>query len=191
LLSFSRKSEGRKALLDVRRAIERALAIVTHQKMLKKVSLTKNLDVEPPPFVYGDEGQLAQVVLNLVVNACHAMQDASGVAHLRLSLRRRHGADATLPSGRVFGRPDETEERLLIAVSDTGKGIERNDFARVFDPFFTTKPTGIGTGLGLSVSFGIIQDHGGCIWVASRPGEGTTFTIDLPAAPTPEKSSAA
>jgi signal transduction histidine kinase len=75
---------------------------------------------------------------------------------------------------------DESPERVLIQVIDDGRGIEKRDVTRIFDPFYTTKPTGEGTGLGLSVSYGIIKNHGGHIHVESQPGMGTTFTVELP-----------
>ena len=82
-------------------------------------------------------------------------------------------------------------EFLLVKISDTGHGIEEKNLARIFDPFFTTKPTGEGTGLGLSVSYGIIKNHGGDILVESKVGKGSTFTVVLPlASPSPRMNHA-
>ncbi len=179
LLQFSRKSEGRRQAFDVRRAVERALAIVEHQRMLRDVALERHLEVEPPPEVVGDEGQLAQVVLNLLVNACHALD---GQGRLEVAVTRA-GPDDPPPPGRVFGEPRGGARRIRITVRDTGKGIDPAHLDRIFEPFFTTKEVGVGTGLGLSVSFGIIRDHEGCIAVDTAVGRGTTFTLDLPASP--------
>jgi signal transduction histidine kinase len=112
------------------------------------------------PKVRGDEPKLQQVVLNLLVNAESAMRGAE-LRHLSVITRRKKRA-------------------VVIVVSDTGHGMAPSVSQRVFEPFFTTKPPGEGTGLGLSVSYGIIQAHGGTISVESTPDVGTTFTISLP-----------
>jgi len=78
---------------------------------------------------------------------------------------------------------NESASRVMVEVSDTGHGISRENLTRIFDPFFTTKPTGEGTGLGLSVSYGILKGHGGNITVRSQPGEGAAFTLSLPVRP--------
>lgn len=178
LLRFSRKSEGPRQRLDLRAPVERALSLVEHRKALGGIALERALDVTPPPEVLGNEGQLSQVVLNLVVNAAHAMK---GAGTLRLAITRA-GEDDPYPLGRPFGEVEGNPERVRLAVTDTGHGIPPEALDRLFEPFFTTKPVGEGTGLGLSVSFAIIREHGGVIWVHSAPGEGTTFTLDLPAA---------
>jgi signal transduction histidine kinase len=100
------------------------------------------------------------VLLNLLVNAESALQDAK-VRHLSLVTRNQEGA-------------------VVIVVADTGHGMPQSTSQRIFEPFFTTKPPGEGTGLGLSVSYGIIQAHRGMISVESTPEVGTTFTISLP-----------
>jgi signal transduction histidine kinase len=110
--------------------------------------------------VRGDEQKLQQVLLNLLVNAESALRDAQ-VRHLSVITRSTNGA-------------------VVIIVSDTGHGMTASVSQRVFEPFFTTKPPGEGTGLGLSVSYGIIQTHGGTISVESTVDVGTTFTISLP-----------
>jgi signal transduction histidine kinase len=178
LLRFARKSEGQKVRFDVRGALDRAMSIVEHQKILDGVTVERRTEVEPPPFVMGDEGQLAQVLLNLVVNASHALE---GSGTLTLAVRCQ-ADDAEAPPGRAFGDPPQGA-RVLISVSDTGSGIDPEHVERIFEPFYTTKSVGKGTGLGLSVGFGIVRDHGGCIWLDSQPDQGTTFSIDLPAAP--------
>ena len=115
---------------------------------------------ESNPQVRGDEQKLQQVLLNLLVNAESAMQNAQ-LRHLSVITRHRR-------------------ETVHIVVSDTGHGMTPSISERVFEPFFTTKPPGEGTGLGLSVSYGIVQAHGGTISVESTPAVGTTFTIQLP-----------
>jgi len=115
---------------------------------------------ESNPQVRGDEQKLQQVLLNLLVNAESAMEGVK-VRHLSLTTQRKR-------------------DIVQIIVSDTGHGMPATVSQRVFEPFFTTKPPGEGTGLGLSVSYGIIQAHGGTISVESEPEVGTTFTILLP-----------
>ncbi|MBL4850433.1 MAG: PAS domain-containing protein [Planctomycetes bacterium] len=177
LLRFARKSEGVKVRFDARGVPERALALLSHQKLLRDVTLIKEPDASFGALVkvLGDEGQLAQVVLNLIVNACHAME---GKGELTIGVSR--GTLSEPPAGIAFGTPDETPARVRLSVGDTGAGIEPAALERIFEPFFTTKPTGEGTGLGLSVGFAIIREHGGCIFVETAPGEGTTFVLDLP-----------
>jgi signal transduction histidine kinase len=177
LLRFARKSEGKKTLFDARDALDRALTIINHQKILATVELTREAPSTPTPLL-GDEGQLSQVILNLVVNGCHAMSEGGT---LSIAIRRRGPGDEP-PPGRPFGQTNGAPDRVDVVITDSGKGIDPDDLERIFEPFFTTKPAGEGTGLGLSVGFGIIRDHGGCIWVASEGGTGTTFTLDLPSA---------
>ena len=117
--------------------------------------------------------QLEQVVLNLVVNARDAMPRGGRItlttANLEVSESNLDEEDAIPPGSWV-----------TLRVSDTGAGMEESMLSRIFDPFFTTKPVGVGTGLGLSLSHGIIERHGGRIAVDPAPGGGTIFTIDLP-----------
>jgi len=176
LLRFARKSEGERQTFPLSNSLDRALKIVQHQKMARELEIVKEL-AEQPANVTGDEAQLAQVILNLIVNAVHAME---GKGTLRLELRHASGGEE--PPGQRFGSPIQAPRRVWLTVADTGGGIEGLNLERVFEPFFTTKSVGEGTGLGLSVSFGIIREHGGCIWVESELGVGTRFTLDLPAA---------
>jgi signal transduction histidine kinase len=107
-----------------------------------------------------DAKKIQQVLVNLLMNARHAVGEA-GTIEVRTAWR-------------------EAARQVEIHVADTGHGIEARHLKHIFDPFFTTKPTGEGTGLGLSVSYGIVKKHGGDIRVASEPGRGATFTVVLP-----------
>ena len=109
-----------------------------------------------------DEKKIKQVLINLLMNAIHAVTP-QGVIRISTGL-------------------NDTASRITVEVSDTGHGIAKENLPRIFDPFFTTKPTGEGTGLGLSVSYGIIKGHGGNISVKSKQGNGATFTLSLPTA---------
>jgi signal transduction histidine kinase len=122
------------------------------------VRIVTRLDETLPP-VLGHADALQQVLLNLVTNA----RDAMGEGEIRIE------------TSRVEGRPDW----LCLRVSDDGPGIPPETLPHIFDPFYTTKPTG--TGLGLSVSYGIIRDHNGTVDVQSTPGKGTTFILTFPA----------
>ena len=105
-------------------------------------------------------GEIEQVVVNLVVNAFQAVKD----------------------SGRVRVETSSRQGGVVIRVNDDGCGIPETMIDRIFDPFFTTKPVGEGTGLGLAICYHIVRKHGGTLSVESSRGEGTTFTVDLPAA---------
>jgi signal transduction histidine kinase len=107
-----------------------------------------------------EEKKIKQVLINLIMNARYAVGE-QGVITVRTTC-------------------DEASAQAVIRIEDTGGGIAPEHLARIFDPFFTTKPTGEGTGLGLSVSYGIVKKHGGEITVQSRPGEGAAFTVTLP-----------
>jgi signal transduction histidine kinase len=123
-------------------------------------------DLDPSaPVVEGDDPKLQQVVLNLLINAEDAMRSSPTK---RLVVRTTRGLDARLG------------ELVTIEVTDSGKGMNAETRERIFEPFFTTKPAGSGTGLGLSLSYGIVEAHGGSIAVESEPGRGTTFRISLP-----------
>jgi signal transduction histidine kinase len=115
------------------------------------------------PRIFGDSFKLEQVFINLVTNAAHAAADRD-IPEIRLSASERDGF-------------------LVIAVEDNGCGIPEGDRGRIFDPFYTTKRVGEGTGLGLSVSFGIVEEHGGFIEVESQEGEGTKMSVGIPLAP--------
>ncbi len=174
LLSFSRISEGRKELLDVNATLREVVQLIEHIFNQNWVSIDLVLADDLPP-IEGDREKLKQVWLNLLNNAFEAIGQG-GVIWVRSSL---------CPSG----------QHILVSVADTGSGISPEHLQRIFDPFFSTKAPGVGTGLGLAVSYGIIQEHEGQIFVASpRPlfyetkgprgekaaGPGALFVVKLP-----------
>ncbi len=158
LLDFSRAETSIIQNVDVNKVLDDILKITANELSLKKIELTKDIDHDLSK-IQGNHQELQQVFLNLVVNAIHAM-DKGG----KLFIKTSH----------------DTDGRILISVKDTGEGIPEDIIQNIFDPFFTTKEVGQGTGLGLSVSFGIIKKLGGRIDVKSTPGKGSTFTITLP-----------
>ncbi|MDD2462375.1 MAG: ATP-binding protein [Desulfobulbus sp.] len=137
---------------------------------------TIDIDCQLPdkcPRVMADSTQLHQVLMNLITNAYHAMEDTGGQLRLRLeTITLGLGAFTNLSI------PPGLYQQLTIA--DTGHGMDETTMAKIFDPYFTTKPRGKGTGLGLAVVLGILRGYGGEIRVASKPGEGTTFTLYFP-----------
>jgi two-component system NtrC family sensor kinase len=161
LLAFSRRSKPQRAPADLNRIVKTTLSLVQHKLKLSNVEVETALR-EDLPAAQCDPQQIQQVVLNLLLNAAEATQ----------SRTERKVAVAT----------SAVDGIVTATVSDNGEGIAPENIAKIFDPFFTTKPEGKGVGLGLAVSYGIIQAHGGDIEVKSRVGEGTTFTVSLPVA---------
>ncbi len=160
LLNFSRGGESHKQLVDLNRIIEEVAGIVAPQ--FGKQGVAINLDLASGlPLLELDENKIKQVFLNLLLNARQAMQEEGGEIEISSFLLAANG-------------------KVRVRVRDNGPGIDSGDLARIFDPFFSTKGTGEGTGLGLSVSHGIIKEHGGIIGVESRVGHWTCFVIDLP-----------
>lgn len=164
LLAFARRSEPRREAADLTDVVERTLRLRGYQLTASDVHVRLELAPDLPPVV-GDARQLQQVVLNLVTNAIQAMAPA-GRGTLRLTTR-----SAATPQGAA----------VQLEIADTGPGIPPELRARVFEPFFTTKPEGEGTGLGLSVSYGIVAAHGGTLALAESSSGGTTFVVTLPA----------
>jgi two-component system NtrC family sensor kinase len=171
LLDFSREGSPERKSQDVHVVLEQAIALVERQALFHNIEIQRDLAPDLPKILM-DAGQMQQVFLNLLVNAGEAMP-ACG----RLTIQTR--GPATAVDSPADDKPDRNEVRIVIR--DTGVGIPAESIGKVFDPFFTSKDVGQGTGLGLAVSYGIIERHGGMISVESTPGEGTTFTIRLPA----------
>jgi two-component system, cell cycle sensor histidine kinase and response regulator CckA len=172
LLAYARRQVLATADLDLNEVIEQALPL------LRRV-IPENIEITFAAghglgAVRGDRGQLTQIILNLCVNAKDAMPGGGWIA-IRTD-------DATTRPGRGDEGESAAETRhVRLTVSDNGQGIPPEDLPHVFEPFFTTKELGQGTGMGLSVVYGIVQQHGGAIHLTSRPGQGTTVTIHLPA----------
>lgn len=161
LMRFARQEKATQELTDINKVVLDACAIVDHQLGIHQVKLERYLG-ENLPNIMGNGNQLQQVLMNLLINAQQAMGGAPGTVRLRTALLQ--------------------DGRIQVRVTDSGPGIPPEIQAKIFEPFFTTKPAGQGTGLGLSVSFGIIRDHQGEIRVESEVGKGTTFIITLPGA---------
>ena len=155
LKGFSRQDQSQCRLTDLRDCIESTINIVWNE-LKYKVELKREFGDLPPVMCYPQ--QLNQVIMNLLVNAGHAIET----------------------QGVITVRTWQAEGDACIAVSDTGSGIAEEHRAHIFEPFFTTKEVGKGTGLGLSISFNIVKKHGGELTVESEPGKGTTFTVTLP-----------
>ncbi len=159
LLNFARSTQTRKERGHIHTVIEEVLGLLKRPLELDGITIEKDFDERVPPLLL-DREKMRQVFMNLLVNARQAIGKQG-----KITLTTRY---------------DATREEVVIRVSDSGCGIDAADLSRIFDPFFTTKPTGEGTGLGLSVSYGIVQDHKGQITVSSEAGKGSVFTIVLP-----------
>ena len=142
------------------RIVETTLSLVAHKLAISNVTVQQDLAAKLP-LVYCDASQIQQVVLNLLLNAAEAVQSRPQ-AGIRVSTRLAAPGAVTL------------------SVRDSGEGIPAGNLSRIFDPFFTTKGEGKGVGLGLAVSYGIVEAHGGEIEVNSKVGEGTEFVVKLP-----------
>jgi two-component system, NtrC family, sensor kinase len=168
LLDFARPRPLRKASLPMPGLVRRVCELVG--TLARKANIKLETACDDDVRVEADESQLHQVLTNLVINAIHAMPDG-GTVHIVTRI-----ADAAPPPH----VESQATSWVAIEVRDTGNGMDAETRARIFEPFFTTKQVGEGTGLGLSVSWGIVREHGGWIDVVSEPGAGSTFTVWLP-----------
>src|SRR6202043_779957 len=159
LLNFSRTGATEFTEVNLNAVVEEVLTLVAHPFRTAQVQVMRNLQQELPA-VLGSNNKLQQVFLNLFLNARDAMP-SGGMVEIRTAAH----------NGSVE-----------VEITDTGSGIPNEDLHRIFDPFFTTKSSGRGTGLGLSVSYGIIKEHSGKIDVRSTQGKGTSFRLEFPAA---------
>ena len=163
---FAHPDDGELAAVDINQSIQTTLVVARNEYKHIADIVTDFGDL---PEVYCRKGEINKVVLNLVVNAAHAM-DGAGNGRGGKSTKR----------GTISLTTRQAGEDVVITIADTGCGIPPAVLSRIFDPFFTTKPLGKGTGQGLAIAKSIIRDHGGRIEVASTVGTGTTFTITLP-----------
>lgn len=159
LLNFSRTGDTQFREIDLNQVLDDTIQLLEPQLRHARVEIVCRYDEELPA-AFGNASKLQQVFMNLILNARDAMPNGGRISiHTRL-----------------------VETSLVIDFRDTGIGMSPEVIARIYDPFFTTKEIGQGTGLGLALSYGIVQEHGGRIFVESRPGEGAHFTIKLPTA---------
>jgi signal transduction histidine kinase len=162
LRDFVRLDNAEISEVNFNDCVKSALEIINHE--IKKKSIRIDTDFGQLPPIACHPRKINQVLINLLVNAAQSCADAGGL----IAIRTRADGDS-----------------VVIEVEDNGSGIKPEHLPRIFDPFFTTKAVGQGTGLGLSVSYGIVRDHGGAITVDSQVGRGSTFTVRLPIGPTP------
>lgn len=165
LLNFSRTPPLNYRRTNVNRLLTESLEFMGHNLVIHNVSVTKRLSPKLPPII-GDGNQLKQVFINIILNSQRAMVDG-GILQVVTRKAPHDGQSANC---------------VEVAFSDTGCGIPQEHLPRIFEPFFTTRKVGEGTGLGLSVSYRIIKDHGGAILVDSKVNRGTTFLVRLPVA---------
>ena len=162
LLNFSRTGNAAAFTeIDINKLLDDTLQLLEPQLRKSQVEIVKKYS-DIPPKIFGNAGKLQQVFTNLIINARDAMFGGGGEIILTTD----------------FGNGDE----ILVEVTDTGSGIEPENLTKIYDPFFTTKGVGSGTGLGLAVSYGIVQEHAGTIDVLSEVGRGTTFRLVFPIA---------
>jgi PAS domain S-box-containing protein len=164
LQQFGRKAEDTMRPISVSEPIRGVFTLLGAQ--LRKRDIT--FDVDAPgdlPLIQGDANRLEQVLVNLVINARDAMLDPQAPPNPK----------------RLTVRAYQEDDRLIVSVADTGRGVPGGLRAKIFEPFFTTKGTAEGTGLGLSISYGIVKEHGGVIEIDEHAAEGTTFKLSFPA----------
>lgn len=160
LLQFARQESGKMEPTEINTVVDAALQIVDHQLGVNNVKISKDY-ADNLPSCHANANQLQQAIMNFAINAQQAMGPDGG----NLAVRTSGDADGG----------------MIIEIEDDGPGIPEDIRDKIFEPFFTTKPAGQGTGLGLSVTYGIIKDHGGDIRIEEVPGGGTRFVVNLPA----------
>ena len=167
LLTFARRRPIERRPTNINKVVEETLDVMRERFQRHHIEVKTELAASLP-LIHADPDQMGQVLLNLAINSLHAMGD-SGTLLVRTAL---------IPVNKVS--VDKYVELIEVSMADTGSGIAPEDLDKIFNPFFTTKEVGKGTGLGLTVVHGIIQEHGGFITVESEVGKGTTFRVRLP-----------
>ncbi len=171
ILTFSRQQEGKKQPIQISPLVKEAL------KMIKAflpatIEIRQNLDNQPY-VILADPSQIHQIIMNLCTNSGYAMRSSGGVLEVGLT-------EVEVDAGFAASHAIAEGRHLKLTVSDTGDGIQQDNLDRIFDPFFSTKPVGEGTGMGLAVVHGIVQNHLGAITVSSEKDKKTTFNIFFP-----------
>ena len=167
LLTFARKRQSTRAMVDLNRVVRETLSLRAYEQHLTNIAIVDALTAGLP-HVFADAHQVQQVLLNLIMNAEQAMLTANGRG--TLVVRSWH---------------DPEREAVVVEINDDGPGIAEELQPKIFDPFFTTKEVGKGTGLGLTVAYAIVQEHGGRIRLASCAGSGASFYVELPVSGVP------
>jgi two-component system cell cycle sensor histidine kinase/response regulator CckA len=162
LLTFARKRQTTRAMVDINHVARETLALRAYEQRVTNIDVIDAL-AAGLPHVFADGHQVQQVLLNLIINAEQAMLAANGRG--TIVVRTWHAAD---------------QDTVILEVNDDGPGIPDDLQPKIFDPFFTTKEVGKGTGLGLTVAYAIVQEHGGRIRLESRPNKGASFYVELP-----------
>jgi two-component system cell cycle sensor histidine kinase/response regulator CckA len=173
LLTFARKRQSTRAMVDLNHVVRETLTLRAYEQRITNIAVVDAL-ASGLPHVFADAHQVQQVLLNLIINAEQAMLGANGRG--TLVVRSWH---------------DLEREAVVLEINDDGPGIAEELQPKIFDPFFTTKEVGKGTGLGLTVAYAIVQEHGGRIRLASRTGTGASFYVELPVGGTPLHRTAA
>ena len=163
LLTFARKRHTTRTMVDVNQVVRDTLSLRSYEQRVTNITVLDAL-ASGIPHVFADPHQIQQVLLNLVINAEQAMLSAHGRGTLVVRTWQ-----------------DDAGESVILEVNDDGPGVPEDVKKKIFDPFFTTKEVGKGTGLGLTVAYAIIEEHGGRLWLESEPGEGASFYVQLPA----------
>jgi len=162
LLTFARKRQTTRAMVDINKVTRETLALRSYEQRVNNVAIIDAL-AAGLPLVFADGHQLQQVLLNLVINAEQAMLSTHGRGTIVV---------------RTWHEPER--ESVVLEINDDGPGIPDDLQPKIFDPFFTTKEVGKGTGLGLTVAYAIVQEHGGRIRLESTPDAGASFFVELP-----------
>lgn len=157
LLDFARQTQPKKKMTDINQVVTETVLLTQKQAAFKDIIVQSELAPKIPELMC-DKGQIQQALINLILNAVEATEEGGTIT--------------------VVTSHDAAKQAVLINITDTGRGINEDKIDTIFEPFFTTKESG--TGLGLSITHGIIEQHGGTISVKSKPGRGTSFTIQLP-----------